>query len=196
MNRRGGASRRGGRAPKVTGGGQPGLIKVVLLQSEIDVLDMRKLIRTLGVLVEGEIKSRTHKGIGIDDRPLPPYSAAYKRQLKKGGENSQRVDLTVTGGLVNSVKSTEPRTLKTGGSLLIQPGTGNSPEVRFEGGVARRTGKRGPPHRIVGTWLHEGTGKMRARPWLGISPEGAKRVVVALTRRIDRLFRKDRRGGQ
>lgn len=173
--------------------------------------------RLIKGLVPGEILRRTDKGIGSDGKPFAPYSPRYRKHLAELGEDP-KVDLRVSGGLMNSIK---PRSATIGADyveVVIAPDTGTSPvwrpvttsnEIRktFTGrgrgafgemggysgplrrgddrrltqrlrraGTMERTGKQGPPHNVVGYWLHYGTPKMRARPFMGLTSEQMGRL--------------------
>jgi hypothetical protein len=54
--------------------------------------------------------------------------------------------------------------------------------ARATRGRSIRTGKRSPPHNLLGLWLHKGTSRTPARPWLGLSPAQRKDVAARLVR--------------
>ena len=103
----------------------------------------------------------------------------------------QSEDLRLTGGLMNSVKVREKRITAAGVEVVIAPDTGTSPQVvastyrsgqRKGQGKAKRTGQQGPPHNVLGYWLHHGTPHMRARPFMGLSPDQQAELNQILAR--------------
>lgn len=129
-----------------------------------------KAIRLIAGYVPGAIIRRTAQGLDANGQPFAPYTPRYRQTLAKMGED-QSEDLRLTGGLMNSVKVREKRVTAAGVEVVIAPDTGTSPRVVAAGGRAKRTGDQGPPHNILGYWLHHGTPHMRARPFMGLSPD-------------------------
>lgn len=153
----------------------------IIGKTEFDLDAMEKLIIAR---VPALILQRVAKGLDINDRQMAPYSAAYKETLAEMGEG-QSVDLRVTGGLLNSVRHTHTDKDANGITVHFAPDAGGSPQVRPPPGgkaKAKRTGKRGPAHNVVGYWLHHGTAKMRPRPWMGLSPIDQKKLGELLRR--------------
>lgn len=170
------------------------------------------IAREIQRFAPGAIIERTGRGIDMKGQQFAGYSARYRRQLKRMGEDP-KVDLRVSGGLLNSVKARDATLRSDSVEVIIAPDTGTSPQYRApserrayrqaglaegrfaERGVARTltraegrafakslkyeqagarridTGRRSPPHNVVGYWLHHGTPKMRARPWMGLDPK-------------------------
>lgn len=149
--------------------------------------DIDRIAKTIAAVAPGLILDRVDAGLDIRDRPFAAYSPNYAKALALANEDPKR-DLRLTGGLMNSVKTR--RIIRRGDgvvTVVIAPDAGTSPRVRLappwvvndadaaaawkrKNPGAPRTGKRGPAHNVVGAWLHYGTPKMRARPWLGLSP--------------------------
>lgn len=161
------------------------MAKVTVRRSGKITLDMGALRRLIPLIV-GWVVRRTAGGRDLHERPFRGYSPRYRERLARMGETSL-VDLRVTGGLLNSVRHL--RTEANGKdrvTMFFGPGTGTSPQVApppLRGKRrARRTGRRGPPHNLVGAWLHYGHGKMPPRPWLGLGKEGDGMVRRALER--------------
>lgn len=132
--------------------------------------DGEKAARLISGYVPGAIIRRTAQGLDANGNPFAPYTPGYRRTLGKMGEDTSE-DLRLTGGLMNSIKVREKRITAAGVEVVIAPDTGTSPQVRAVKGRAKRTGEQGPPHNILGYWLHHGTPHMRARPFMGLSPE-------------------------
>lgn len=151
-------------------------------KARVDVLTIAKRI---AAFAPGLIIDRVDAGLDIKDRPFAAYSANYQAALLMAHEDT-KVDLRLTGGLINSVK-VRRIVRKSDGVVVVHigPDAGTSPRVPLappwvvgdaEARAAwmkdppRRNGKRGPPHNAVGAYLHKGTPTMKARPWLGLSP--------------------------
>lgn len=151
-------------------------------KARIDVLTIAKRIAAFS---PGLIIDRVDAGLDIHDKPFAAYSPNYRAALALAGED-QKVDLRLTGGLINSVK-VRRIVRKSDGVVVVHvgPDAGTSPRVPLappwvvndpEARAAwmknppRRDGKRGPAHNAVGAYLHQGTPTMKARPWLGLSP--------------------------
>lgn len=145
-------------------------------------IPVRKLAEAFAALVPGKIKSQVNRGLDVDGKPFAPYTPRYARALSRASEDG-KVDLRLTGGLLNSIATRSMREVANNvWEILIAPDTGTSPAVSLVKGRAKRTARRGPPHNVVGYWLHNGTPKMRARPWLGLSPESQRALIVQIMR--------------
>ncbi len=172
--------------------------------------DAEKAARVIGAFVPGAILLRTDKGIATTGQAFAAYSTRYRRQLQRMGED-QKVDLRLTGGLLNSIKVRDTVIAADYVQVTIAPDNGTSPEVRapsqtramrkaglvegrfgetkiyrtlrrgeakklakdleYETGARMiKTGERGPPHNVLGYWIHHGIG-MPARPFMGLTKE-------------------------
>ena len=154
-------------------------------------VDLGPALAAAAAVAIGHVRARTRSGVDIDGEQFAGYSGSYILKLTKMGEAAQ-VDLLLTGGLLNGVKVLS----KTATSVTIGPGTGTSPQVappkqrvsKKTGkplkarAAATKTGKRSPPHSLLGLWLHRGTPHMQARRWLGLSAQGKRDVVAAIQR--------------
>ena len=129
-----------------------------------------KAAKVIGAFVPGAILRRTDQGISSTGQAFASYSHSYRERLAAMSED-QKIDLRLTGGLMNSIKVRDKRITSQGVEVVIAPDTGTSPQVSPRNGKAHRTGDRGPPHNVLGYWLHHGTPHMRARPFMGLSPE-------------------------
>lgn len=136
---------------------------------------LRAAADAIGPVIVGMIQRRTGKGQSWKGGALASYSTSYREQLHEGGELA-KVDLTLTGGYLADIKVLKETEGKDSIALLIGPGTGTSPQVTPNNGHMSPTGERSPPHNILGGYLEYGTGKMPARPHLGLTPEERKRV--------------------
>jgi hypothetical protein len=146
------------------------------------------IAKRIGALVPGLILERIDAGLDIKDKPFAPYSSNYAAALQLANEDP-KVDLRLTGGLMNSVKTRRIIRRADGVvTVVVAPDAGTSPRVRLappwvtsnpaaaaawrkSNPGASRTGKRGPAHNVLGAWIQHGTPTMRARPWLGLSPQ-------------------------
>lgn len=146
-------------------------------------VDVQRAARVLPPLIIGHVLRRTAQGKDMHDRPFAAYSAGYRRRLTRMGE-STKVDLRATGGLLNSLRLLRTEVRGSVAILVFGPDAGTSAEVRTPPAGrrrARRTGRRGPRHNLVGLWLHEGR-RGPARQWLGISPSGRPALLRAIER--------------
>lgn len=143
------------------------------------VVDYEKAANLMAALAMGHIKSRTARGTDMHGKAFHPYSPAYRSALAKAGQD-QKVNLMLTGGLLNSVGVRKKRATKKSAKVQIGLSSGTSAQVSL-GTTARRTGRRGPPHNLLGAWLHHGHGRLPPRPFMGLSSEGRKEIAAALT---------------
>lgn len=151
--------------------------------------DAAKAAKVIGAFVPGAILRRTDQGISSTGQAFASYSTQYRRQLQRMGED-QKIDLRLTGGLMNSIKVRETRITGTGVEVVIAPDTGSSNQVRApseiralrqaglvegrfgETAISKTlTGEQGPPHNVLGYWIHHGTSTTPARPFMGLTKE-------------------------
>jgi hypothetical protein len=151
-------------------------------KARVDVLTIAKRI---AAFTPGLVIQRVDAGRDINDKPFAPYSPNYRAALALAGEDP-KVDLRLTGGLINSVK-VRRIVRKADGIVVVHigPDAGTSPRVplappwvvndpaaraAWAQHPPRRKGRRGPAHNVVGAYLQQGTATMPARRWLGLSP--------------------------
>lgn len=143
------------------------------------------IAKVIAGLVPGMILRRTEKGLDANGQQFAPYSARYRKHLRDLGEDP-KVDLRVSGGLMNSIKARSIEILKDAVRVVVAPDAGTSPvwtKRKDKAGRASRTiGKQSPPHNIVGYWLHHGTPKMRARPFMGLTAEQWRTLRAAIAK--------------
>jgi hypothetical protein len=157
----------------------------VIRKGEKARIDVPTIAKRIAAFSPGLIIDRVDAGLDISDKPFAPYSPNYRAALALANED-QKVDLRLSGGLINSVK-VRRIVRKSDGVVVVHigPDAGTSPRVplappwvvndpqaraAWAKNPPRRRGKRGPPHNAVGAYLHQGTPTMKARPWLGLSP--------------------------
>ena len=87
------------------------------------------IAREIQRFAPGAIIERTGRGIDVNGKPFAGYSARYRRQLKRMGED-QKVDLRLSGGLLNSVKARDATLRADSVEVVIAPDTGTSPQYR------------------------------------------------------------------
>jgi hypothetical protein len=132
------------------------------------------IAREIQRFAPGAIIERTGRGLDLKGKPFAAYSPRYRNRLKRMGEDP-KVDLRLSGGLLNSVKARDALLRADSVEVTIAPDTGTSPVWKAKAGGKRReqgkrSAKQSPPHNIVGYWLHFGSPTMRARPWMGLDP--------------------------
>lgn len=157
----------------------------VIHKGERARVDVLAIAKGIAAFLPGLIIDRVDAGLDIHDKAFAPYSPSYRAALQMAGEDT-KVDLRLTGGLINSVK-VRRIVRKSDGVVVVHvgPDSGTSPRVPLAppwvSGDAdaraawmahppKRSGRRGPQHNAVGAYLHKGTATMRPRPWLGLSP--------------------------
>lgn len=143
--------------------------------------DGAKVAKVIAAFVPGAIIRRTGQGIGSDGAPLAAYSGRYRDRLAKAGEDTS-VDLRLTGGLLNSIKVRSSTHDDKSATVTIAPDTGTSPAVSLVDGRAKRTGDRGPPHNVLGWWIHHGNGRTPARPFMGLTPDQERELYRLLAK--------------
>ena len=76
----------------------------------------RRIMREVGLLARERIIRRTRQGQSVTGRPFRPYTAAYRAQKAKELKRVARVDLTLSGSMLNDVTLTEvtPTTVEIG----------------------------------------------------------------------------------
>ena len=131
---------------------------------------MERIAKLVSMLAPSLIRERSKQGIDIHDRSMTAYSPGYRERIVSAGE-SPSVDLTVTGGLLGSVRAVSFEVREAGFTIVIAPGTGTSAAVSFSDGKAKRTGRRSPTHATLGAIHHYGLGRAPPRPWLALSPK-------------------------
>jgi len=85
--------------------------------------------REIKKFAPGAIIERVGRGVDINGQPFAPYSRRYRNFLKRGGED-QKIDLRLSGGLMNSVKARDAILRPDSVEVTIAPDTGTSPVWR------------------------------------------------------------------
>lgn len=163
---------------------------------KIPKFDLEKAIATVKAFVPGAILARTDKGIDATGKAFTGYSAEYYAKLSGAGEDT-KVDLRLTGGMLNSIKARKVTKSGGGAEIVFAPGTGGSPEMAFVSQSTKtakdkkfqhlspseradkkyklvKTGGRGPPQNVVAYWIHNGTDDMPPRPFLALTAKEVK----------------------
>ena len=117
---------------------------------------LRVLARAAAAEIPRIIRARVSRGLDIHDVPFAGYDVDYAKR------NGGAVDLAdgASGGLLATLQVTV-RDTPNGAVVVVVPDAA---------------------HARVGSYLHNGTPKMKARPWLGLSPRDLvelRRVVFA-----------------
>ena len=159
-------------------------------------LDAKRIAKVLPALILGAILRRVAKGRDTSDRPFAKYSSAYLERLTEMNEG-HATDLRLTGGLLNSLRHLRTSSDRDSVTITVGPGTGTSPQVQppsrrtsaSRRRRSQRTRRRGPPHNVLGGWLHKGTPHMPARPWLGLSKGDLASIMRQLRETIAAVLR-------
>jgi hypothetical protein len=131
--------------------------------------------------VFGAILRRTDQGKDMNGNAFAPYKDSYLKKLQAFGEDTQ-IDLRISGGLLNSLKQQMTKT-NDGFKYSIQPDTGVSP-IRLKRNKSRGETHSKTPHNLVAYYLQNGTPKMKARPFLGLTPDQVEYLRKAIQRAI------------
>jgi len=91
--------------------------------------DANRIATIIKGVVPGMILERTNKGVDINGQQFAAYSRRYQRKLKRMGEDP-KVDLRMSGGLLNSVKARGATLRADSVEVTIAPDTGTSPQYR------------------------------------------------------------------
>jgi hypothetical protein len=95
------------------------------------------IAREIQRFAPGAIIGRTERGLDIKGQPFAAYSPRYRGQLKRMGEDP-KVDLRLSGGLLNSVKARDALLRADSVEVTIAPDTGTSPVWKAKAGGKRR----------------------------------------------------------
>lgn len=139
-------------------------------------IDLAKGAKILGPLIVGEIKLAVSQGKDRDGRQMAAYSQSYAEAKGAAGRDPSRVDLVLTGGLMGSLDVRRTVVTADGAEVDVGPDNARSPRVTLTPDGAKRTGKYGPPHNLVGMYLEQ-----QGRKWLGLSKAAIARIAKALT---------------
>lgn len=131
-------------------------------------VDLDVVVAYLKARIPGIVIARTRRGIDTKGRPFKPYSTDYaKRRLKAG--RSPTPSLWLTGGMVGSFALRSAVKGIDSVALYFGPDASTSPQMRLGSGGAHHTGKRSPPHNLLG-WYHQtGKGDLPKRKWMGLT---------------------------
>jgi hypothetical protein len=131
--------------------------------------------------VIGHVRERTEQGVDVDGNAFEPYSKAYAEGRARGGRRADPPNLTMSGGMLNSVQVLEREHTETASVVAIGPDTGTSPQRRTPPKTKprKRTKSEGrsPSHNDLGLYHQEGMGRLPQRRWLGVSPEGEASIT-------------------
>ena len=169
---------------------------VTVTSGDAPKLDLMAVVRRISPEITGMMKTRARKGLDVNGQPFAPYAPSTVEQYARGGESS-KVDLTITGAMILGLAERVAERLVAGGraEMLFGPGSGTSEERRLvrhrtksgklttkslgknawgievgrSQGRAAKTGERSPPHTQHAAWIHFGTERMPARPFVGLT---------------------------
>lgn len=131
---------------------------VEALGKEIDILAHEALaeMATTQIVL---IQRRAEKGIGLDDAPMPAYSAAYARIKAKAGRSVSERNLTWSGSMLRAIVVDQVGRDERGFFAEIKFATQAQAEIA-------------------------GYNQERA-PWFGVSPSDAKTLEKIAQRRLE-----------
>lgn len=96
-----------------------------------------RIAKTIAGLVPGMILRRTEQGIDANGQQFAPYSKRHLQFLRRGGEDT-KVDLRLSGGLLNSIKARNIEILKDAVRVIVAPDAGTSPVWKPKAGGKKR----------------------------------------------------------
>jgi hypothetical protein len=91
--------------------------------------DANRIATIIKGVVPGMILERSNKGVDINGQQFAAYSRRYQRKLRRMGEDP-KVDLRLSGGMLNSVKARGATLRADSVEVTIAPDTGTSPQYR------------------------------------------------------------------
>jgi len=91
------------------------------------------IAREIQRFAPGAIVERVGRGLDVKGQPFAAYSPRYRGQLRRMGED-QKVDLRLSGGLLNSVKARDATLRADSVEVVIAPDTGTSPVWKAKAG--------------------------------------------------------------
>lgn len=131
-------------------------------------IDTKRLVNHLKARIPGMVQRRTQAGIDERGKPFKPYSSEYQVARLKSGRSAQP-SLWLTGGMVASYGLRSVQLHGTTITLLFGPGASTSAQLALGSKGSITTGRRSPPHNLLG-WYHQtGAGSLPKRRWIGLS---------------------------
>lgn len=91
--------------------------------------DPKRIAAVIKGTAPGMILERTNKGIDANGQQFAPYSRRYQNLLRRMGEDP-KIDLRLSGGLLNSVKARGATLHPDRVEVTIAPDTGTSPQYK------------------------------------------------------------------
>lgn len=166
---------------------------------EPPTVDTEAIARLAGEAVVEHIVDRTSSGMDVHDEAFVGYSTQYAEDKARLGRTKDGVgtapDLTMTGGLLNSVQVLEVNATAFGHTAVVGVGTGTSKQMRpppkrkkkrrvkrldefdevdgrWRLRKTKTTGARGGSHNVVAEAHNTGAGHAPQREFFGVSPSG------------------------
>lgn len=145
-------------------------------------IDLKKVETHLRARIPGMVRLRTSRGIDSRGKPFKAYSPDYAKARLQAGRTANPT-LSLTGGMVGSFGLRSSQRGRDSLVMRFGPGTTTSPQMSLGKGAAHHTGRRSPPHNLLG-WYHEsGAGDLPKRRWIGLTKE----ELAQLTKEIEAL---------
>lgn len=91
------------------------------------------IAREIQRFAPGAIVERVGRGLDVKGQPFAAYSPRYRGILRRMGEDP-KVDLRLSGGLLNSVKARDATLRADSVEVIIAPDTGTSPVWKAKAG--------------------------------------------------------------
>ena len=158
-------------------------------------IDIKRLKAHLKARVPGMVQQRTNKGIDERGRYFKGYSQDYAKARLRSGRDIVPT-LWLSGGMVSSYAFRSSRRIGEHTlALFFGPGAGTSPEIalntlwhnengkRVPGTGGTRTGRRSPPHNLLGYYHQIGAGSLPKRRWMGLTKE----ELATLAKEVEEL---------
>lgn len=145
-------------------------------------VDAKRLANYLKARVPGIVQQRTLAGLDSRGKAFKPYSSSYATARLRAGR-SAKPSLSLTGGMVNSYGLRSARLVGTTITLFFGPASTSSAGVTLTDKGAQMSGRRSPPHNILGMYHEIGAGNLPRRRWIGLS----ERELETLAREVEAL---------
>ena len=155
-------------------------ISEVTVATRAMTLELRERLPVETALeVVDAIRSRTGRGVDIDDNAFEGYAASTKAGSWPSGPKSNPVSLNDTGAMMNAIQ--------------VRKGSGGGTEIGFRNS-AQAVKARAHQFGVAASEKAIG-GRLPARPWFGVSPKDSRAIAQKISPTASRAITGNRRNG-